>query len=155
MSIRRAVAEDIDALVALNADLHEIHHRADPQRYVVAKPDAVADFFRKQLAREDAEIWLAERDGRPIGYALLLVENRVSSAFTVGGRIAMVDQLGVSADARGEGIGTELMEWVHARARELGCEQVALDVAGFNAGARRFYERLGYSELRVRMVRRA
>ena len=47
---------------------------------------------------------------------------------------------------RGEGIGTELMEAIHARAREAGISRISLAV-DHDKAARHLYERLGYIAL--------
>lgn len=56
---------------------------------------------------------------------------------------AQVEQLSVSAGARGLGLGTRLLEWCEARARDAGCNHMTLAVINGNR-ARALYERLGY-----------
>ena len=51
----------------------------------------------------------------------------------------------VVPQARGQRVGERLMEAVEAEARARGYEAVDLMVAGPNDGARRFYERLGFT----------
>jgi len=60
-----------------------------------------------------------------------------------------IDQLAVGAAARGQGIGTRLIEAAAAIAREEGYARLTLDVIDTNPAARRLYERLGF-----RLVRR-
>lgn len=47
--------------------------------------------------------------------------------------------------ARGDGIGTRLMHHIHRLAIDAGCRAVRLRVLHANAGARRLYDRLGYT----------
>lgn len=56
----------------------------------------------------------------------------------------IVSSISVSAESRGLGVGTELMNAAEELARELGKKLMSLDVAGHNNDARRLYERLGY-----------
>jgi ribosomal protein S18 acetylase RimI-like enzyme len=53
--------------------------------------------------------------------------------------------LSVAPDLRGAGIGTQLLEDVHRRAAEAKCACVCLHAELGNTGARRLYERQGYT----------
>ena len=53
--------------------------------------------------------------------------------------------LSVAPSRRGLGIGTRLLEGVHTRAADTGCTCVCLHAEVENAGARRLYERHGYT----------
>lgn len=46
---------------------------------------------------------------------------------------------------RGRGLGTALMQQVFAEARRLGARRATLEVRASNSGARRLYERLGFT----------
>lgn len=47
----------------------------------------------------------------------------------------------------GEGIGSALMDWAMAEARNRGCDAIQLSVWSENYGAQRFYERYGFSKI--------
>ena len=57
-----------------------------------------------------------------------------------------VNAVAAFPEARGLGVGSELMRWAERRAAELGLRGVSLIVSDANHGARRLYERLGYAE---------
>ena len=52
--------------------------------------------------------------------------------------------LAVDASARGQGLGSLLLDAIFARARSEGCTAVRLEVVDTNTAARRLYERLGF-----------
>ncbi len=59
----------------------------------------------------------------------------------------LMDGIFVSADARGMGIGTALLDAVCATAIERNCTKVRLDVIDTNPRARALYERCGFAEI--------
>ena len=54
-----------------------------------------------------------------------------------------IDDLCVDKEARGQKIGEQLYQFALDYAKELGCYNLTLHVWNDNAGALRFYERLG------------
>lgn len=118
--IRRATPADAPALLALwRAAVEATHHFLTP-----ADIDAIETEVRGYLA-SDAELWTAERDGRPVGF-MGLDGDEIASLF--------VDP----AVHRG-GIGRALM--AHAQARGA----TWLGVNEQNPGAIAFYERMGFA----------
>jgi len=81
------------------------------------------------------EVHVAALDGELVGF-VVLVMRVVLTGF--------VQSLAVREDVRGRGIGTALMAFVEERVFR-DSPNVFLCVSSFNDGARRFYERLGYS----------
>ena len=59
----------------------------------------------------------------------------------------LMDGIVVAREARGQGIGSELLRRVEGFARDRGFRQVRLDVVDTNPGARRLYERHGFEEV--------
>lgn len=86
-------------------------------------------WFAAQLARDDHEAWLAERDGDLLGYALLTP--------------VWLDHLFLRPGVTGQGIGTALLDLV----KTLRPDGFSLWVFESNDGARRFYARHGLVEL--------
>ena len=61
-----------------------------------------------------------------------------------------VNAVAAFPDARGLGVGTQLMQWAEQRASELGLRGVSLIVSDGNPGARKLYDRIGYEEVASR-----
>lgn len=64
----------------------------------------------------------------------------------------LIDGLCVAQDARGQGVGTALIESVAVRAASLGYRELRLDVIDSNLRARALYERLGFRALRTEPI---
>lgn len=101
-------------------------------------------FARRNLARmlasRSAEFVLAEKSGRPAGYALVL--------FRKGSRVARLYSIAVVPEFRGMGLSRRLMQAVMDCAISRGCDRVRLEVRSANAHAIRIYERSGFKLLR-------
>jgi GNAT superfamily N-acetyltransferase len=67
---------------------------------------------------------------------------------------AQLEAVRVRRGMRGVGIGTAMVNWVIARARERGCQVVQLTTNRSRLDAQRFYERLGFRASHVGMRRR-
>ena len=83
---------------------------------------------------------VAELDGRVVGYIRL----QEKYPFPEGAGVLSINGLAVALNARGQGVGSVLMEAVAAEGRRRGARKIALHVHGVNTAARRLYERHGY-----------
>ena len=93
--------------------------------------------FKSMLADFSSALFVAELDGRLVGY----LAGYSHITFYAGGYTAWVDEILVSPDHRGSGIGKRLMENFEVWARQQDCVLVGLATAGASA----FYEQLGYA----------
>ena len=133
MNVRRAAAEDFDAI----ADLwRQFDHEIPPPTHEGPADEAqeLAE-VREIIASEIA--FVAEDDGTPVGFALA---RRRAPGF------GTLTDLYVARDTRRSGIGTELMREVLAAFRSLGIEHLDLDVLASNSVARSLYARWGLKD---------
>ncbi|MFF4446167.1 GNAT family N-acetyltransferase [Streptomyces sp. NPDC001502] len=133
--IRRARVGDLPRLAELVHE-HVAYEKSAP------RPPDLAERLGPQLFAEDARLWvlLAETpDGTVAGYAACSAE----FAFWDARYYLHMDCLYLAEEARGHGLGGALMDGVTGLARELGLDQVQWQTPDWNAGAIRFYDRLG------------
>lgn len=95
--------------------------------------------FWSELAREDRYYVVAE-DGGIVGYA---------GAWLVPPE-ADVQTVAVAPQARGRGLGEQLLGHLIAHARDRGCRRLQLEVKAGNESAIGLYRRLGFVKIRVR-----
>ena len=134
MNVRRAVAEDFDAIAELWRQFdHEI---PPPTHEGPADEEQELGEVREIIASEIAFV-AEDDDGAPVGFALA---RRRASGF------GTLTDLYVARDTRRSGIGTELMREVLAAFRSLGIEHLDLEVMASNHVARSLYARWGLKD---------
>ncbi|MFJ7274167.1 GNAT family N-acetyltransferase [Kitasatospora sp. NPDC098663] len=136
LTIRRATAEDLPALVAMLAD--------DALGATRESPDDLTP-YRAAFARVDGDphqhLVAAERAGRTVGTLQLTVIPGISRK---GATRTIIEAVRIHTDERGSGLGTELIQWAIERSRELGADLVQLTSDATRTDAHRFYEKLGF-----------
>ncbi|MFV8781097.1 GNAT family N-acetyltransferase [Microbulbifer sp. SA54] len=83
------------------------------------------------MARADASLWLAERDGKPVGTALLFRT----------GEVMGIHQVGVPDTFRGQGIARALMQALLNHCQQSGARYVTLQASKMGEG---LYRQLGF-----------
>lgn len=86
-------------------------------------------------------ILVARQDGNIIGMVNLLYT--VSTA--LGDKVALLEDMVISPEARGSGTGSLLLDKAIECARSQGCKRVTLLTDRSNEAAQRFYQRHGFS----------
>ena len=99
----------------------------------------------------DAVLLVAERDGRPVGYAMLTA-GPGAATWDLGEVTVELETLSVLPEERGSGVGAALMDASRAWALERGVRTIHVGLAHTNVGARRFYEREGFTPFYLGMV---
>ena len=153
-SIRRAQARDADTLGTLGVSLMRAHFVFDPQRFLSPGEHAdrgYASFLRAQLDNNDSAIFVAEMDGRTVGYVFAGLEPL--SWKELRGPAGFIHDVVIEEPARGAGAGTALVDAAMAWLRDRGAPRVLLWTAEHNQGAQRLFERLGFRRTMVEMTR--
>jgi GNAT superfamily N-acetyltransferase len=133
-------------------------HHAEVGRMVAPVRTLAASWRRRRpqyerwLAGDDALLLIAEREGRPVGYAMVTV-GAGQATWDLGERILEVETLAVLPEERGAGVGHELIAEAERVARERGADALAVGLIHTNEGARRFYQREGFGLFYLEMVR--
>lgn len=109
------------------------------------------------LASEpDSFVLAVEESGRYVGYAFVRVcpGARFAVSWSASDPLAELALLAVLPEARGQGVGTMLLDAVEGRLRELGVEDMVIDVITTNIDAMRLYERRGALPFLTKFVQR-
>lgn len=98
------------------------------------------------VASEGQELFTAEVDGVEVGVLWIGVRSR-------GGRPhGFILDIEIADDQRRKGYGRDVMRAAEREAARLGADSIGLHVFGFNTGAIRLYESLGYRRVEERFL---
>lgn len=135
LQIREALEADLPAVLALYAGL-------DDQR-VLSLPEAQAIWREFQRYPSYRLFVASEADGRVVAsYALLVMHNLAH----MGTPSAIAEDVVVSAERRGQGIGRALMAHAIGQARAAGAYKLALSSNSQRTQAHAFYRGLGFQQ---------
>ena len=148
LQIRVAEAADYEAVEKIMLEVHALHVGWRPDIYKQA--DIVySDFYFEKLVSEK-RIYVAERNGQVIGHMTFL-RRHVESDKQVIRNVLFIDDLAVLEDARGQGIGTALLNAARDLVREEHMDGLELQVNARNTAARKMYEKYGFTEKSINL----
>ncbi len=155
MVIRRAEARDLPELGRLGASLMRTHYAFDAKRFLSPGDgdDAergYASFLGSQLNDPEAVVLVAQRGATILGYAYAAIEPL--SWKELRDESGFLHDLLVTDNARGMGIGKQLLDAAIAWLREQGMPRVVLGTAAQNEGARHLFERRGFRATMIEMT---
>ena len=120
MEIRKAEKRDLNELISLLSELT-----------VVGKPDQINDEVFEN-------IFLAIIGDKIIACSTILIENKIIHE---GSKVGHIEDVVVTKEHRGKGIGQSLIDYCVKIAKEKGCYKVILDCNSENA---EFYQKCGF-----------
>jgi ribosomal protein S18 acetylase RimI-like enzyme len=135
-SITNATLEDIGALTEQIA--HYYAHDDIP-----FDASRVAAALENMMRVDRGRAWLVRVDGALVGYAIVVW----SYSIEYGGIEAVLDELYLSPQARGSGLGRSVMEHIVREAKNAGAVVLRLETEAENSAARAFYAKLGFEAL--------
>ncbi len=134
--IRAATPADIPALCTLMRQ----YYAHDQLEFIESR---ARNALHTLLREARGAAWLLSADDADIGYAVIVW----SYSLEYGGLEAVLDELYLAPEARGSGLGRELMKHVTQAARAAAAVVLRLETGRDNESARAFYTRLGFETL--------
>ena len=148
-------ARDAVAVRACIVELQEFERTIEPS---LPPGDAMAEAYHRTIlercAKHAGRIFVAEIDGRVVGFAAVL--GRVDPGAPDEEQVphAYVSDLVVLPACRGRGLGRQLLERGEAFARSSGVRVFQIGVLARNESAARLYRDFGFGDFRIQMVKR-
>lgn len=135
ISIRPATPVQYDRLVEMSLALYS----EDPSEHRVEAVQVTRTLKHFAAHPDCGQAFLVWVDGIAVGYSLLVF----FWSNEWGGNIAIIDELYVSVEARGRGVGSAILLWLE-NYRPGGAVALALETTPTNARAKGLYERHGF-----------
>lgn len=154
VTIRPAVAGDMDAVGRLGAMLVREHYEFDKLRFIPATegtPRGYANFLKSQLDKPTILVLVAERAGDIVGYTYAGLEDYDYMALR--GPAGALYDIVVDPDHRMHGVGRKLLEATLAALTSRGAPRVILSTAQQNVAAQRLFETAGFRRTMIEMTR--
>ena len=146
-----ATLSDRPAVNDLAREVHAMHVAWRPDIYEMVEELYPEDRFAEAVHAR--QLYVAKLNGIVAGYVLLKIRN-YDWPGVVRRKVMVIDEICVDLPFRGHGIGTQMMEEVHALARAFGCTDLQLGVYPQNDDAVGFYQKCGFTIRSIDMQRK-
>ncbi len=148
MLIRMATQNDLPRINALRSQVSILHAEARPDMFKPGFPREVADFIFAMFDADNKHILVAEDGEQLVAYACLAEMETPETTYRPGRRFIEVDEFGVDASVRRQGIGRMMFDEIRSFAKGKGYDRIELNMWEFNESALKFYESIGFTTYR-------
>jgi ribosomal protein S18 acetylase RimI-like enzyme len=155
MIIREFVSQDSDVVRDGLVAFQEFHRELEPAIWNTGENIAQKrlDEFLKKMKTHKGKLFVAEDDGRVIGFAYAWIERDEREYMTLQKEYAYISDVFVHGDYRGKGVGKMLLGACESYAKKMGHDQVWLIVLSKNKRVHELYVREGYRDYSVTCVK--
>jgi ribosomal protein S18 acetylase RimI-like enzyme len=145
VEIREARPEDRPALIRLMGALNEFEAAIEENRADASAAESHLDYVDGQIRELGGVMLVAEQAGAVIGFLCYTFEEDPGTFVRPEyRRHALIWDISVAGEARGQGVGQALLAAAERAARAGGIAEIRLYVLEANVRARRIYEEAGY-----------
>jgi (aminoalkyl)phosphonate N-acetyltransferase len=137
--IRKVTVNDFEPVYLLISDLEG--HAMDKKSF--------KDIFFKNLSDNNVYYLVAEKDSKIVGFISLHVQHILHHSGATG----ELQELNITQELRGSGIGAKLMNEVELIAKGLNLEEIELTTKIQRERAQAFYKKLGYTHTHNKFVK--
>lgn len=150
LSIRQAVWEDINNILKIKEQVHNLYVEKRPDVYRDSKLLYTNNFLKAFLENNEKLILVGLMDNEVVVYSFLEFIN-VCLPMMVKRKYIYIHDFAVSKKYRDRGIATYMLTYIEEYAIRNGSSKIELAVHLFSQEAIRLYERMGFSPRAIRM----
>lgn len=152
IEIQKATLNNIDAIQQLYIQLFALMSNYQPTYYQKAEQNR--DFLIDIIGNDDFGVLVAKDDDQILGFIIIQQQNTPSYTCLVQYKLAYVMDIVVDANARGKGVGKQLLDAAERWGQARSVDYLELGVLEENTAAKQLYEREGYSTTSQTMRKR-
>ncbi len=155
IQVRRAIPDDLDALILLNGQIQKLHADLYPEEFSENKsPDKVKKFFQKLMNSEAQILFVAEYNNTVGGYMWGEIFKKRRTLFSTSKSYLYVQHICVDDTLKRNGIGAALFREMENLATNKGISDIKLDTWFLNEGAQSFFKTCGFEAYRINMKKK-
>lgn len=152
--IRKGTRSDLPIIQPIFSEFVKFHTERDPSfRKVPDHADLFAKYLDEQMKRPDSIVYVAEIDGRLVGYCLAMIRNKppVYEQPLYG----YIDNIAVLEECQKQGIGSALYTYVSEWFRSNKISRIELMAAATNEKSIGFWNKVGFRPFMIGMFKEA
>lgn len=142
-----------DLLVELQEHIVSI----DKEKYNIITDEYRDKYFIKTMEEIDkynGKMFLYEERGMILGLVVGIINNDETHDYDFDApKRGRVSELIVTKKIRSKGIGTKLLEYITNYLKQNNCNDILIEVFGYNENAIKFYEKNGYHTRMIDMIK--
>ena len=146
--IRLANENDLSRVNELRKQVNDLHAAGKPEVFKPGFSQEMRDFIFRIWNDPERDIVVAERNGVIRGFAVLHHIIRPESPAKWEQNFLDIDEFGVDAAYRRQGIASEMIAFIREFAIQKGYSRIELNMWEFNKEALAFYEAVGFTTFR-------
>jgi len=159
IQMRDYQSTDKAAIAEATEKLHEYVVALDPIKRLRKMPGYVehttSELF-ETIEKQEGKIFVAEDDGKFIGFVagFTMKQSEENLLSVIPSKLGVISDVYVDDAYRGQQLGTNLMEKMEAHLKDMGCDAIWIDIVAFNTTAHSFYNKLGYTDREIGLIKK-
>ena len=160
IKIRESADHDLPFIQSSFEKLHDHVVSLDPIKRIRKMPGYMDVYFAKFLEtmrNNEGKIYIAEFEGKPIGYVAGFVADKQSEENlleVIPSQLGIIKNVYLEEEYRGKNIGAQLMNTIEKYLIDKNCDAIWVDTNGFNSRALQLYKFMGFSEREVGLMKK-
>ena len=135
----------------MNIEVQNLHVGFEPEIFKLPDREEIKRFFSAALQDKNREIFICCDEQQPVGIISIQIGGHEGHAFCYAQKWIYIDQIGVTKEFRGKGVGKKLIEAAKDYAKNHNINRIILNVWSVNENAKLFFRRQGFATCIERM----